>query len=165
MRAFCIRLTYLRHQSISAGAFVVFELDIRIVVGYQLHKPGVVVLDPTLGRSTGCDRVLAHVGLVLLEHQWLHLARVPELWRAAQWAAAVYAGHRHHTHNQRQREPPPEPGRHHNNATAAVAVPHIRLPDTALPRPLLIRQSVAKICYERANKKKHWHRIMKKKKL
>jgi len=80
---------------------------------------------------------------VLLKHQRLHLSRVPELGRAAQRAAALHADSRHHAHNQRQRTPPPVSGRHRNNATAVAAVPHIRLPDTALPRPLLIQQSVA----------------------
>lgn len=136
--------SYLRHQSVSAGTLVVFELDVRVVVGHQLHEPGIVALDPSFRRSAGGNGELADVGLVLLEHQRLHLARVPELGRTAQRAAALHAaGRGHRAHHQRQREPPPVPGRHRNNATAAVAVPHIRLPDTALPRPLLIQQSVA----------------------
>lgn len=137
------RKPYLGHQSIGTGALVVFELDVCIVVGYQLHESGVVPLDPSLWWPAGCDGVLADVGLVLLKHQWLHLPRVPEFGRATQRAAALYPNCRHHTHNQRQRVPPPVSGRHRNNATAVAAVPHIRLPDTALPRPLLIQQSVA----------------------
>jgi len=134
---------YLGHQSIGTGALVVFELDVRVVVGHQLHEPGVVPLDTTLWWAAGGDGVLADVGLVLLKHQWLHLSRVPKLGRATQRAAALYPDCRHHAHNQRQRVPPPVSGRHRNNATAVAAVPHIRLPDTALPRPLLIQQSVA----------------------
>lgn len=137
------RKPYLSHQSIGTGALVVFELDIRVVVGYQLHEPGVVPLDPTLWWPAGGDGVFADVGLVLLKHQGFHLSRVPELGRATQRAAAFYPDRCHHAHNQRQRVPPPVSGRHRNNATAVAAVPHIRLPDTALPRPLLIQQSVA----------------------
>lgn len=60
---------YLRHEAVCSCALLVLEDDVRVVVGDEILEPGVAARDLALTESTGGQRVLRHVGHVLLEDE------------------------------------------------------------------------------------------------
>lgn len=69
--------TYLSHETVSASAFLVFEDNVRVVIGYELLESRIVTRDFAFGQSTSAERVLRYVGHVLLENERRQLARRP----------------------------------------------------------------------------------------
>lgn len=61
--------TYLCHEPVGAGALLVAENNLRIVVGLELGESGVLARNFALGQAAGPQRVLGHVGDVLHEDQ------------------------------------------------------------------------------------------------
>lgn len=56
------------HEAVGAGALVVLEVDVGVVVGHQVLEFLVVPGDAALGRSAGGLGVLADVRVMLVEH-------------------------------------------------------------------------------------------------
>lgn len=59
----------LSHEPVGAGALLVFDDDVLVVVGHQVLEPGVVPVDGSLVGAARRDRVLRQIGHVLLEDQ------------------------------------------------------------------------------------------------
>lgn len=82
---------YLRHEAVCSCALLVLEDDVRVVVGDEILEPGVAARDLALTESTGGQRVLRHVGHVLLEDEGRQFLGPPTATRAP-----ARATRRHH---------------------------------------------------------------------
>lgn len=60
---------YLCHEAVGSCALLVLEDDVRVVVGDEILEPGVATCNLALTEPAGGQRVLRHVGHVLLEHE------------------------------------------------------------------------------------------------
>lgn len=100
------RTAHLRHQPISPGPFLVLENDVLVVVGHQVLEPRIVPTDPALRQSARPQRVLRHVGHVLLEHEGFQFPRGPPPDRAPTGTAALDHP-RKKEEDQRENAPPP----------------------------------------------------------
>ena len=107
-----MKLTDLGHETIGAGALLVFEDDVAVVVGDQVLESGVVAADLALGQSAGAQRVLRHVGHVLFEDERREFARTAPSVRTASRTARLARRRHHHQRHQRQPRTSPPPVTH-----------------------------------------------------
>jgi hypothetical protein len=78
---------YLGHEPVGAGALLVLEDDVLVIVGHQILEPGVVASDAALGESAGGEGVLRDVGHMLLEDERREFAGPPSASHAPARAA------------------------------------------------------------------------------
>ena len=81
--------TDLRHDAVSSRPLLVLELDVGVVVDDQAFELGVGSRDGPLGYPAGPQRVLRHVGNVLLEDQRSQFPRSSSATRASAWSAGL----------------------------------------------------------------------------
>lgn len=110
---------YLGHQTVGAGSFFVFEDYVRVVVGHELLEARIVARDLALGESAGAQRVLRHVGHVLLEDERRQLARRPSPIGAP--AGTARHGRRRKQSARHHQQEEPVAGQSWTSAAAAVA--------------------------------------------
>lgn len=91
--------THLRHEPVGAGAFLVLEDDVGVVVGHEVVQARVVPGDGALRKARRAQRILGDVGHVLLEHERGQLARRPASAPAPTRPAALHTRGTQHRHD------------------------------------------------------------------
>lgn len=70
MRKKVVNVTYLSHEAVRAGAFLVFENNVGIVIGHEIAKSSVVSGNSTLAKTTRRKGILADIWYMLFENEW-----------------------------------------------------------------------------------------------
>jgi len=65
---------YLCHDSVGSSGLLVLKHDVRIAIDNQLSELLALASHPTLGQPTRAQSMFRHIGGMLFEHQWRHLA-------------------------------------------------------------------------------------------
>lgn len=83
--------TYLCHEPVGAGALLVLEDDVLVVIGDEVLESGVVPADAAFGEPAGSQGVLRNVGHMLFEDERGEFSRASATTGAPSRAAAQRA--------------------------------------------------------------------------